>query len=366
MIKDKILIFHSFTPNINIGGPTGFFAHNLIGSKGKNYILSSQLQKRNKFIDKVSKKIKLLINNNSNNYFKNELERISNVYLTHRCSDFKIIFFHTCFELYACRHFLKKNQIIILQSHSPELPSEELKWISKNEGEILFMKEIEKFSFDRAQYIVFPNEGCVPIYNSVLKAEHKLEFLLSGSKRNETAFEYPLDKSKINILYIGRRNTIKGFDIILDNFKKVYELRKDIRLIVVGSGDSFEQEGVVDVGFSSTPLTWFNSVDYVINSNRQSYFDLSILEVLSIGTPIIMASNFGHAFFKGKSMGILTFEDEGKGLFDILIQLEKDEIKKAQMIRENLKLYSDLFTDAHYQERLEEMSKRIIINSDYE
>ena len=93
MIKDKILIFHSFTPNINIGGPTGFFAHNLIGSKGKNYILSSQLQKRNKFIDKVSKKIKLLINNNSNNYFKNELERISNVYLTHRCSDFKIIFF---------------------------------------------------------------------------------------------------------------------------------------------------------------------------------------------------------------------------------------------------------------------------------
>jgi glycosyltransferase involved in cell wall biosynthesis len=251
---------------------------------------------------------------------------------------------------------------VILQSHSPELPSEELKDLNYENNDVLLMQEIEIYAFNRANYIIFPNNDCVELYKKVLNKNCTIEYILSGCKKSDDVREYPIDKNFINILYIGRRNRIKGFDIVLREFEKAYKQRKDIRLIIAGNGSKIEQDGVVDIGFTTTPLNWFKSVDFVINANRQSYFDLSVLEVLSVGTPLILALNWGHKFFKNKSKGILTYEKPETELYEILMNLKFKNEHKESMIEDNLRLYNHLFTDTLYRERLEKLLLKIKTN----
>ena len=42
-------------------------------------------------------------------------------------------------------------------------------------------------------------------------------------------------------MYIGRRNKIKGFDIVIEAFRKAREKRKDINLVIIGNGEKIEE-----------------------------------------------------------------------------------------------------------------------------
>ena len=158
-------------------------------------------------------------------------------------------------------------------------------------------------------------------------------------------------------MYIGRRNKIKGFDIVLETFRKAREKRKDINLVIIGNGEKINEEGITDIGFSKNPIGWYNSADYLINANRQSYFDLSVIEALTTGIPIIMADNFGHGYYKGKSSLIKTFDvNSPDELYKILTgNLEKRDYKK----RENIELYEKNLTDGCYYERFKKFVREI-------
>src|SRR5690606_18643826 len=136
--------------------------------------------------------------------------------------------------------------------------------------------------------------------------ENKIKYILSGAQSQKDLRAYPLDNSKINLLYIGRRNNIKGFDRVMEAFQQASSIRNDINLILIGAGSKIEGKNIYDIGFSNTPQNWYNSVDYVINANRKSYFDLSVIEALSANAKIILDANFGHKFYLNKSSDILT------------------------------------------------------------
>lgn len=360
MIEDKVLIFYSFVPNINSGGPDGFVAHNLCGSVGANYILLSELEQvYNNLFDRIVNKVKLQFTKVRNGTFKELFNYCAFLFLYKKCFNYKFVYFHSCIELFACKEFLSEEQVVILQSHSPQLPSEELKDGGFSIEDVLLMEKIEKFAFNRANYVIFPNEFCIPLYEKIINRNNHIKYLLSGSKKITNVVQLPLDNSKTNLLYIGRRNCIKGFDIVLEQFKRAYEINKNIRLILIGKGDTISHEGIIDMGFSKNPYLWYKSVDYVINANRKSYFDLSILEVLSIGTPIIMSSNYGHIFFNNSSKGILTFDSE-HNLGELLLKLDMKKSDKEVMISDNLKFYNSFLTDSKYRERLGNCLNEII------
>lgn len=46
-----------------------------------------------------------------------------------------------------------------------------------------------------------------------------------------------IDNSKINLMFIGRRNKIKGFDILINTFNEISQYRDDLNLILIGSGE---------------------------------------------------------------------------------------------------------------------------------
>ena len=142
-------------------------------------------------------------------------------------------------------------------------------------------------------------------------------------------------------------------------FSEACTKRKDLRLFILGKGDFIANDNIVDIGFTSNPSIWYNSVDYVVNCNRQSYFDLSVIEVLSIGTPLILSSNFGHKYFEKKSKGIITFDiNDPNELLQILSNLKKPNDNLLQT--ENKIFYENNLTSDKYITRLEKTLVEIL------
>ena len=368
MVSNRILILFPYEININNGGPSGFLAHNLLDKPRDCFILSQDIvkthpEKITKKIDYLTKRILFLWKNKGKDKRKLKEEFFYKYYFEKiKAENYKYIFFHETVHLERFRKYISKKQIIILQSHSPEIPSVEYRnWAPLNTEEISFREKAEREAFRRADVIVFPNEECVSIYETLITDKSKIKYILSGAKKNYNNDEqnnYKLPEDKINLMYIGRRNKIKGFDIVLEIFRKVREKRKDINLIIIGNGEKIEEEGIIDIGFSKNPIGWYNSADYLINANRQSYFDLSIIEALTTGIPIIMSDNFGHSYYKGKSSLIKTFDVKSPDeLYKILTgDLKKRDYKKT----ENIELYENNLTDGCYYERFKKFAEEIM------
>lgn len=367
MIRDKILIFFPYECNINMGGPAGFIAHNLVDKPRDFFVLLQDFPMPNpSFITKamffVRSRLEKL-KSSKDIYVKEYL--CSSYFNNCNAKSYKYIFFHDCETMYACRNLISDEQFVILQSHSPELPSEEYNNTIKssklkNKIRLEYIKKAEKFSFERANVIILPNEYCIDLYRNILPEKLSVDFILSGAKcgyNNQEIDDSGVDNNKINILYIGRRNSIKGFDIVLNAFRNAYKTNKNINLIIVGKGDKIDESGIVDIGFSNSPISWYERVDYVINANRQSYFDLSVIEALSTGVPIIMANNYGHKWFNGKSELITMFDGSVDNLSKILISdtLTKRDINN----RSNIELYENFLTDKLYYERFKEFFNQL-------
>lgn len=354
MISDKILIFFPRKANINAGGPAGFLAHNLQDKPRDCFVLAEDLFAPYGFFGKLSYRIRRAIDKQRNNIGNHkEYFKIRDYFLKIKASQYKYIFFHEDIDFYCVQDLISDQQVVIFQPHCPQLHSEEFADYSPNDIEkITMIQNAEKAVFQRANIVVLPNEQCKPIYQSLYSPNNQFYYLLSGAKNKYHSREITkIDNlpSTINLMYIGRRNAVKGFDIVLDSFKKARQHRKDLHLFVIGTGEKINEEGVTDVGFSDQPLNWYHSVDYLINANRQSYFDLSIIEALSTGVPIIMSHNFGHYYYQQKSLLVHTYDIKQP---DALYQILMGDLKKRdETDLHNVQLYQNELTDRHYFER---------------
>lgn len=352
MIKDKILIFAPYKYDINAGGPSGFIAHNLVNKPNDFFVLSHNIS--DSFLERLQRKIYSIISKD---------EYFSFYYRMLNAHKYKFIYFHDCVCLQHCLKWIPKNQVVILQSHSPELPSQEYQSAFPEKRDYInFLKKAEKNAFERADIVIFPNEGCIPLYKEVITPNNEIKFILSGAQKGYSKGDIPseniIKSDKINLMYIGRRNEIKGFDIVLNIYREVYQQRKDLNLIIIGKGEKISEDGICDVGFSNNPIGWYNSVDYLINANRQSYFDLSIIEALSTGVPIIMSDNYGHKYYENKSPLIHTYDTQNlDGLKKILLG---DLPKRDFSQKDNQNFYLNYLTDEHYYKRFKEFCFSLI------
>ncbi len=378
MINNKVLIFYNYGSGVNVGGPMGFVNQNIEGVDSQYFTYPNQLRKSKKYT-----KVQIV-----KNYLKTKKDELwdikhdlikckistKSVWYPMACStirkfkeieagNFKYIYFHDMYSFQACLHLIHQDQHVIFQPHSPEQMSKETSYFSNLEDDYNWALMAEKNIFLRANTIVLPNEYTISIYKNLINTKSNIEFIISGCQRKNSFKKYPLSESKINLLFIGRRTEIKGFDVMVEAFKLIQAKRNDINLLFLGGGCEVKGENIYDIGFSNTPENWINSVDYVINTNRQSYFDLTIMETLSVGTPILMTSTEGHKMF---------IEDMSEGIIDIgqacvekiAEKITSLELKKREhnqnSIDNNQLLYSNKYSHQAYIKRLNEFCKKLI------
>lgn len=327
MNNKKILIWMSESQLKPVGGPSGYLYNIkqfIDSNKTINNIdflppTNNEVSVRNNIISFFIKNI-LFLNFWSLKSFllkKNKLP--SKVDL----SMYDIIHFHDTISLFKARDSIDKfSGQVLLTSHSPEPLHKELinnnYAIFKNRQKkalLNILNFIDKFSFLRADYIMFPCEEAKepyldwPFFNNIINIKNeKFIYCPTGSSEVKVISSKKDIRKKFNIKsdgfvisYVGRHNSIKGFD----NLKKIGKeiLNKFPHVYFLIAGKEAPMKGLdhsrwVEVGYTKDPHSLINASDLFILPNKQTFFDLILLEVLCIGTKILATHTGGNKFFK--------------------------------------------------------------------
>jgi len=367
------LIFNNYALRTNDGGPSGFLAQNLSGFSSPLYYLGanhygnqgsvwkSRWRKVSRYERRTLRKLGLL---EAGRYGPWALQGRQN-FACESAASYPWIWFHDAFNLSMCLDLIPPWQKVILQPHCPLWPSEEVADTKKTSPEIVaWAKNAELRAFNRADVCVFPNEEAGMIYDGLLNPRTRVEYLMSGCKEMVPRHELPLDPKWIYFLYMGRRIPIKGFDIVLEAFQKAYEKDPTLRLLLAGSGDTVRSPGVIDLGHVPEPANWLAACDYLVSANRQSYFDLSVMEALSLGTPLIIACTGGHRkFMELDSPGVIPLTTaEPHAFTQAMLNNSRKRPANQQGTDANRGLYRDYFSDSQYRARLDLLLSHLFAN----
>jgi len=347
---NRALIYTNYNLNKNSGGPIGFFYKCIYENNPTNTdIILLGNSKNNFFLLKIFLflfKIIFKLLRQNNVYYNLE------TFINFKAYKYPVLYFHDIYTFHNVRKFIRKNQKVILQSHSPVTPLEEyIDYNGKKNSKKI--KKIQDYCFKRANYIVLPNKECVSIYKKLITPKQKIEFITTGIKNIKADQNLCILDDKVNLLYIGRKIDVKGFDNLITNFNEVLKIRKDIRLFIIGSGKKIIGENIYDLGTSEIVYDWINSVDFVISNNKQSYFDLNIIETIALGTPLIMTTTEGHEFFKNRK-GIISYEFNT--LSNVLKNSNLITKKFKQDNKENLiNFYTEELNDVNYKKNIHKL-----------
>lgn len=281
-------------------------------------------------------------------------------------SDYDIVHFHEISDLYAHLGDLENYQgTVLLTSHSPvPFHQEHYSGISGIE-KVVFRntyKNVEKLdvrAFERADYIIFPCEEAKepyfdnwPYFYSIeeLKKE-RFKYVLTGIpeakaavSREEIRKKLNIDNSDFVISYVGRHNIVKGYKRLLEIGKKALDKWTDVQVLVCGKETplkGLKHNRWKEVGWTTDPHSYISAADVFVLPNTATYFDIVMLEVLSLGKIVVASRTGGNKWFeKEKCPGVFLFDNEEEAV-DILGKiksLSKDE--KLELESQNKAFYN--------------------------
>ena len=161
----------------------------------------------------------------------------------------------------------------------------------------------------------------------------------------------------LRVCYIGRHNEVKGYDFLKKGAVEVWKTNPDVRFIIGGKQEplqGIEDERWIELGWVNTPKM-LNEVDVFVLPNKNTYFDLILLEVLRQGTPVILSRTGGNKWFEDKKVRGLMFFEYGQES-EFVECIEKLSMLKAigelESIKEdNMRFFKSEFNMQLYIER---------------
>jgi glycosyltransferase involved in cell wall biosynthesis len=189
----------------------------------------------------------------------------------------------------------------------------------------------------------------------------------------------------IRLISIGRAEGRKGSDVLLQALLRVFRLRDDVTVTLVGSYDAFAKTSVelqnvwteLRSAFGERltlledipedeKLALLASSDYLLMTSRTESFGLPVIESMRAGTPVISSAGGGLREVSGASPGNILYEDpEDPELLAGAIVAAVDD-GRARALERGLaaratyleRFHEDVFLDrtvAAYRDRLEKV-----------
>ncbi|MGO5205021.1 glycosyltransferase family 4 protein [Parolsenella catena] len=297
-------------------------------------------------------------------------------------SRYDAVHFHSTEDLYLHRKALADYcGKVVLTSHSPCVYHKEL--ISRlNPSDanhhcerLKSLEVVDEFSFRRADAVIFPcPDAEEPYFHTWAKYGEvrdpsKLSYVPTGiqpchadTSRTDVRKLYGIPEDAFLITYIGRHNEIKGYGDLLHAAPRLFDDEK-VWFLIAGREEPLRGLGHprwIEVGWTDDPHSIISAADLFILPNRETYYDLIMLETLSLGQ-LILASNTGgnRSFEKYGSEGIVLYdgEDELVMSVDRVKSLSNDQTERAR--RANKALYESEFSCRKFAERYVACMKEI-------
>lgn len=382
--SDKILIHFPVDRIAPKGGPAGYL-YNLrlgleeIGAEGFDFLPPvGATYEQNKTLQKlVPNRIK-------------DLRRLHNllVLLTKDAptavdySRYKALHFHSTEDLYLHRKALESYRgKVVLTSHSPCAYHKELisrlnpKDAQRKAEALASLELIDEYAFNRADYVIFPcGEAEEPYFNTwdkyaEIRSTATLRYVPTGivpanakTNRCEVRQRYGIPADAFVACYAGRHNQIKGYDILEAAAKGLLADEKIWFLVAGREGPLYglDHSRWIEAGWTDDPHSLMAASDVFILPNRETFFDLIMLEVLSLGQVVIASRTGGNKYFERfGSDGILLY-DKPSDMKNMVRRVKAaTSAQREYMGAANRGIYRSEFTVGVFARRYKEIMKEI-------
>lgn len=193
----------------------------------------------------------------------------------------------------------------------------------------------------------------------LLFKKSKLRVIYNASQFHITNNDYPADSK--NIISVGRLTDQKGFDLLLQAWKKVHNEFPDWTLTIIGSGpkkDSLEQlatklslnKSIKFIAATQNITDYYQSCGFLCLPSRYEGFGLVLIEAMSFGVPAIAFDcDCGPSEILDMENGILV-PNENIKIFAESLRLMISQKSLRVNMSNNAKLKANAFTSEKFTE----------------
>lgn len=255
---------------------------------------------------------------------------------------------------------------------------------------IKLFEKLEKFSIKRSDAVITICPDLSNYVKTVIDDQTK-EFLIENSifdsvKSCNTTDHTKTDQEKWDVIeavfssgksivvYTGTLETYQGIEMALNAFKEVVNLRKDVKLLIVGGSDRqvkfysklSKEIGVADsvkfVGLVSKDIAieCTNSATVLISPRiKGTNTPLKIYEQIASGTPLVATKIYSHTQVLNEDVAFLAEPDASDFAVKIVEALEN--IAKSKRIAEKAKqLYDTRYSRMAYIDKIRQLISRLV------
>lgn len=256
--------------------------------------------------------------------------------------------------------FLKKNFRIIYNAHGWSFLRDTSKWkrmvyacverVLQKKADIII--NVSKYEYESAIAYGLEKNNQVVIYSG-----------LSGEKGIIDS-KIMLPKGKINILYVGRFDSQKGLDILLEAFKICN--REDLHLTIIGDNvvgdgakiEKINSEKITFMGWvpHEKLASYYNACDVVVMPSRWEAFGLVAIEAMKYGKALIVSNKGALPELVQEDVnGMIIDIDDKKSFKKTLERLRKDRLE--YMGKKGLDMFHKMFLKEHMLEKTINLEK---------
>ena len=253
---------------------------------------------------------------------------------------------------------------IILTTHCPCSCVDEQLYCEKKWMRLFrqFAINNECKAFYKSDFIMFPCAEAMEPYRKVKKIKKALDnrkdriffvptsILDTKTSANESDIRTKLGIPADNIVitFFGRHNHIKGYDIIKKNGIKLLNAHKDCTIVCAGTGEitAPKHERWLELGFVNNIIDYYVISDLHIIPNRDTYFDIALLEVLRAGKHVVVSRTGGNKYFYNLP------QEKTSAIHFFNVNKRKDFLSTIEKVIEQKQNEKDSFENGKKQNRL--------------
>ncbi|MFN6992163.1 MAG: glycosyltransferase family 4 protein [Fervidobacterium sp.] len=308
------------------------------------------------------------------------------------------IHFHRTVDLYTWFISAKNTIPLILTSHSPYAPHIEIaedvkyqveKFTSKSsvintvlENIKNNFEKIDEIAFEKADYLIFPCEESMESYSKTwnqfdeIVARKKVIFIPTGSlpllysiDRDSFREKYNIPKDAFVVSYVGRHIAVKGYDLLCESAEYVWKRNKNVYFLIAGKQEplkGLKDDRWIEIGWTNDPGSVINASDVFVLPNRDTFFDLVLIEFMSLAKPALVSHVGGNKFLARQSEGIIPFSElTARALADKILELSTYEKEVLERLgKANYDLYNSFYTADAFAKRYREKVGKIFFHED--
>ena len=274
-----------------------------------------------------------------------------------KISNYDTIHVHTSESAIYLRLFCRYKGHIILTPHRPEPIKNEMieKFKKIKDGKYklsaAFFDRMEELSYKCSDSFIFPCKEAQAIYGKFPGFEKNARnknvgYVYTGIQKKTVSVnrveyrkDHGIDTDAFLLGYVGRHNKIKGYDRLVTLFPMITEMGVDVLVAGGNEGIDFPKSSHwSELGYIQDVQNFMNAVDVVVIPNRNTYFDLVILEALSYGKIVITSNTGGNLSIASDTKALILFDNTETDLLEKirlvkgmnkseLEELEKDAIR---------------------------------------